>query len=49
MQTMVVKIQILDRRILKSYDPIKKKKKKTIKISVEYFMRVRLAWNCNPR
>ena len=48
MQTMVVKILILDRRILKSYDPIKKKKK-TIKISVEYFMRVRSAWNCNPR
>ena len=28
MQTMVVKILILDRRILKSYDPIKKKKNK---------------------
>ena len=28
MQTMVVKILILDRRILKSYDPIKKIKNK---------------------
>ena len=28
MQTMVVKILILDRRILKSYDPIKKNKNK---------------------
>ena len=31
MQTMVVKILILDRRILKSYDPIKKKKKKPLR------------------
>lgn len=35
MQTMVVKILILDLRILKSNDPIQQKKK-TIKIGVEY-------------